>query len=483
MLIRQAELDISSEDPFANDALQRRDLEPPLTQFVTQATSSFVLALDGKWGSGKTTFLRMWKEKLQETGHVCLYLNAWKTDFTEDPLIAVVGELSNTIENLDIKNGTKENLRETKQRIQKIAGLIFKRSLPLAIKLLTYGFISTDDFQEKAIADHLSKWSEDAIRDYENGKSDIEDFKQSLQSLANDIESLRPSTLSKVVVIVDELDRCRPLYAVQMLERIKHLFNVPGVVFILGIDRLQLGHSICALYGTGFDAQGYLRRFIDIDYQLPSPNPGSYCNYLFKRFEIEDLFLRRKEFCADNTMCCADNELAFLKQHLGHLMHAAGMNLREQEQTISRLRIVLQTVAPDEPVFHITLCLLIFFREQDFEFYESIRTDIIRANGKVKNNLVYSIESKVKGLQHFQEVREKIDMALLRAICILGECELSGQEDWYQKCKRLEDEDMTTVITHARYLRGVYKGNTAGFERTRNRIDFTEHFVLPPVAS
>jgi hypothetical protein len=90
MQIRSSDLEIPKDDPFENDCLNRRELESPLTEFINQALGPFVLAIDGSWGPGKTIFLKMWQVKLDENGHLCLYLNAWKNDFVQDPLIAVV---------------------------------------------------------------------------------------------------------------------------------------------------------------------------------------------------------------------------------------------------------------------------------------------------------------------------------------------------------------------------------------------------------
>jgi hypothetical protein len=118
MLIRQIDLEVPVDDPFQNDALNRKELEPPLTQFITQASGPFVLALDGSWGSGKTTFLRMWQVELTEIGHACLYLNAWKTDFTQEPLVAVVGELSNAIASFAPAGGRGEILRRHMKKLE-----------------------------------------------------------------------------------------------------------------------------------------------------------------------------------------------------------------------------------------------------------------------------------------------------------------------------------------------------------------------------
>ena len=94
-------------------------------------------------------------------------------------------------------------------------------------------------------------------------KKNIISFKN---SLANFIEK---STEDKpVVFIIDELDRCRPNYAVEVLEQIKHLFSVPKIVFVLSIDKEQLGHAVRGVYGSEkLNADEYLRRFIDILYR------------------------------------------------------------------------------------------------------------------------------------------------------------------------------------------------------------------------
>jgi len=74
-----------------------------------------------------------------------------------------------------------------------------------------------------------------------------------------------------VFVLIDELDRCRPPYAIAMLERIKHLFEIPDVVFVVATDSEQLVHSIRAVYGQDFSGSRYLTRFFDLSYTFPAP--------------------------------------------------------------------------------------------------------------------------------------------------------------------------------------------------------------------
>ncbi|MGL5524761.1 MAG: KAP family P-loop NTPase fold protein [Aeromonas veronii] len=71
-------------------------------------------------------------------------------------------------------------------------------------------------------------------------------------------------------ILIDELDRCRPSYAVEMLETIKHIFDIKGVVFVLATDTEQLQHAIKVIYGDGFDAESYLGRFFHRRFTLGS---------------------------------------------------------------------------------------------------------------------------------------------------------------------------------------------------------------------
>ena len=70
--------------------------------------------------------------------------------------------------------------------------------------------------------------------------------------------------------IIDELDRCRPTFAIELLERVKHIFDVPNIVFVFGINRAELVKSLESIYGE-IDAGTYLRRFFDMEFVLPEP--------------------------------------------------------------------------------------------------------------------------------------------------------------------------------------------------------------------
>jgi hypothetical protein len=85
-------------------------------------------------------------------------------------------------------------------------------------------------------------------------------------------------------VLIDELDRCRPTYAIALLERVKHLFEVDNIVFVVATDSSQLRHAIKAVYGESFESGRYLLRFFDRSYHFEEPSLEAFSRSLFERF-------------------------------------------------------------------------------------------------------------------------------------------------------------------------------------------------------
>ncbi|MDF2984869.1 MAG: hypothetical protein K0R50_379, partial [Eubacterium sp.] len=90
----------------------------------------------------------------------------------------------------------------------------------------------------------------------------------------------------KLIIFIDELDRCRPTFAVETLEVIKHYFNIENIVFVMAIDLVQLSHSISTLYGNDMDSSGYLRRFFDFNINIPSADIREYTLNLLSSYSL-----------------------------------------------------------------------------------------------------------------------------------------------------------------------------------------------------
>src|SRR5690606_36180541 len=111
---------------------------------------------------------------------------------------------------------------------------------------------------------------------YTKKKKTIIEFRKELEVF------IKRNTDKPLIFIIDELDRCRPDYAVEVLEQMKHFFAVPGIIFILSIDKNHLASSIKGYYGSeNINTDEYLRRFIDLEYSISKPITEHYVDYLF----------------------------------------------------------------------------------------------------------------------------------------------------------------------------------------------------------
>jgi len=249
---------------FKNCKLEREPIADNLTKIIENLgeKGSFVLGIDSPWGTGKTTFIKMWQKKLESEKSdkiFTIHFNAWENDFHGDVLSALIGELDKHLNS--IENSNKGDLK-------KVIGMIGSN----IIKLITKGIVDLNEINEKL--------NETEGRVLFNKYQEYNELKENIKK--NLFEIKKKLEVDKVIFFIDELDRCRPDYAIETLEKIKHLFGVDGYIFILSLDKEQLSHSVSTIYGNGMDSEGYLRRFIDLDYSLPNPSKNNYINYLME---------------------------------------------------------------------------------------------------------------------------------------------------------------------------------------------------------
>jgi hypothetical protein len=323
------ELEVPSNEPFRFDALKREPSVEAVSALIGELSGPFVLAIDSPWGTGKTTFVRMLKSVLETKEYPCLYFNAWETDFSTDPLVAFLGEIS-TLLSEDIAKDS--DLAKYFNKTKKIATRLAKRGLPLAAKLLTNGVLDIDAATEKILADGVSETVSDAVDEYIKEKELIKEFHKTLGKVIEQLnEEGKPS---QIIIFVDEIDRCRPTYAVELLERIKHLFNIENVIFVVSLDKQQLRTSLGAVYGQGIDADEYLRRFIDLEFLLPKPDAEAFTKNLFDRFGFEAFFAER---IGDFFLYEKDD----LVGTFNTLSDIFDLSLRAREQCFSRIRVAM----------------------------------------------------------------------------------------------------------------------------------------------
>ncbi|WP_370580643.1 P-loop NTPase fold protein [Snodgrassella alvi] len=322
-------IEIDADNPFKNDALNREANLTVLTQFITSFEQSIVLCIDGGWGQGKTTFIKMWQQYLKNQHIATIYFNAWESDYTDDALIALIGEISLSIKELEIQDKTK--VEKLIAPICKYAANFAKAVAPsvanLSINAITGGLTNTDGLSKTlgALGESLVK---EQIKKYEESRRTLSKFKEELSKLAQCYTG--GDKQKPLVIFIDELDRCRPDFAIEVLEKAKHLFNVDNIIFVLATDKTQLGHSIRAVYGQGLDVNGYLRRFIDFDYLLPLKNI-SYIINLINKFSLGKYLLKKETHYIQP------------KSFLKNMVDKYNLTLREQETFCNIFNIIVRT--------------------------------------------------------------------------------------------------------------------------------------------
>ena len=236
------------------------------------------ISLDAKWGDGKTFFVRQIEETLKyfrakqleteekllkdlesyeylkdsvavkettvEHIYLPVYYNAWMYDDHNDPLMSLLLVMTKQCGGA---YNTKINTKSLGERLLAVAS-----SLPISIKKVNPATL---------------------INELQEGKMDIlsavkteEDIKECVRHVFNDIIVEKAE---KLVVFIDELDRCKPSFAIEMLERIKHYFDDERIIFVVSLNKEQLIHTISNYYGSEFDATRYLNRFFDVSINLP----------------------------------------------------------------------------------------------------------------------------------------------------------------------------------------------------------------------
>ncbi|MER2520152.1 MAG: P-loop NTPase fold protein [Bdellovibrionales bacterium] len=274
---------------WSGDRLQAKRIADYLTPVIGSIKQPFVISLNAPYGTGKTFFIKNWKKDLEDQGYKAVYFNAWETDYTGDVLVSFAGCID-------------EQLRDT---VSKTASLVAHAGKVVATKLLptvVKGLVrkglgdeamraieAASSIKPEDIDSTTSAIADGIVHRHNAITKSVQEFKTKLQELVTHLPSKNGGDRkTKLIIFVDELDRCRPTYAIEVLECIKHLFCVAGVVFVLAADIAQLKATVSKIYGANVNSEGYLRKFIDWQLNLPKLSRRQFCEALYKEFQLED---------------------------------------------------------------------------------------------------------------------------------------------------------------------------------------------------
>lgn len=361
-------------NPFEDDMLDRAPMANNLVNIIKNTQEACVFNINSPYGTGKTFFLQRLKALLEKRGCPAVLFNSWETDWVENPLIAIIEELR--LEISDLTKKEKSFLSEAFTKSWEEISSAMAGITEIAVKSIP-------------VVSHIAE-ATDAALEHKNRKTNPLDLnyleiKRAKNNLKHQLAILTEQLPGPLVIIIDELDRCRPDYAVRTLETIKHLFNIPKVVFVLAMDRDQIESAVSTLYGKKIEEHSseYLRKFIDFDLYFPSVSTDMFADMLFDKY-INNTIQKFLTTPPSNTVTlsriCPSNYpydyapamRKYVCQFFKMCLEYYNFSLRAQVDVARRLNLLLSSLDPKTSVFSpeiaIWLVSLCIFDSTSFDF-------------------------------------------------------------------------------------------------------------------
>jgi len=313
------------KDVWADDRLGRKPYADFLTTYLrnrcviqkdgAQTLTPFCISIDAKWGEGKTFFLQTWMAALQQEARNPVFLfDAWTSDFDTDPIVAFMAAFKEALKaefkkhpmaaaaNKALEDGLRAGVKKLGRAfvptLKAVGKGFVKRHLDEGAVDEVMGIFNGTSAADDAEENQDGSWRDDAKEQLFNAlleestqrKDLIREFREHVEKTLTYLAETCDVQLP-MFVFIDELDRCRPTFAVELLEGLKHVFSIPGLCFVVATNIEQLAHSVKAVYGEGFDGTAYLQRFFDVGYLLPRQDPTKY---------LHDLVSQKSVFADDN---------------------------------------------------------------------------------------------------------------------------------------------------------------------------------------
>lgn len=282
------EIDLYKEGFGDNDVLGRKKTSAQLSNIIEKVEEPLVICLDGEWGTGKSFFLQYWcgAHTLQNDGTATtVYFDAFRNDVFDEPLISLS---SVVIDRLQAAGVSPTKLTEFKATAAGIAKHSSRMAFAMAKELVKNYTGDIVDAAVDSFSDDLTQELDDFWKQESGKRHAMEHFRKTLEDITTPDGDTPPH---KIAIVIDELDRCRPDYALALLETAKHFFDVPNVHFVLGTNIDQLANAVKQRYGSEIDGRKYLEKFVTLTMSLRSHLDRAR-DLTLTTFYLETLFIK-----------------------------------------------------------------------------------------------------------------------------------------------------------------------------------------------
>lgn len=311
-------------EPFADDQLGRKPIAEHFKTILLN-TKLNVFSLVAPWGCGKTYFIQNLIGLMEEDSINILY-NAWESDFYDSPLIPLLSELFVKLETLENKDKLKKDINWSKKFAKKIC-----KSTTVQAGINIKGFNCGLNFDpNKKMLDS----------DYVELKSEIQEFKCKLKNIQETLNK-------KIIIFIDELDRCNPMYTIKTLEVIKHFFGIPNIVFVLAVDKSQIENSVRTIFGINQGTEnGYLRKFIDVEFELPRFTSKEFISSnMIKLKDKIQYFYENNRYYNYQRRKDLPTEAIWMADFIFLITNMFNFSLRDLEKFFMRFELLLDTLS------------------------------------------------------------------------------------------------------------------------------------------
>ena len=338
------------------DEFKRKPIAENIIRLLTSDIDLSPMVIDGSWGTGKTEFCQKLIRLMQQQhpDYRPVYIDAFRSDHSGEPLLALLAEIIKACTPEDTGEQPSEQRKNITRKVAKAAGFVMKTVAKAAVGHVLKQ--NTDDLAEGLQqiindgqdADSLAETVTDAaatiashtidatvealLKEQIEAEKNLETLKACLKEFAEE---------KPIILFIDELDRCRPDYAVDMLEVIKHVFEVENVKVVLVTNTKQLRAAINHRYGVEVDAQKYLDKFLKYSFALPDK--------VVARFEEDRALaavehfkqlIRKSHICNElqGLIYESPEDISFIN-FIGDMIARHDISLRETERFVRFLEI------------------------------------------------------------------------------------------------------------------------------------------------
>lgn len=260
---------------LTDDSICRNEYLRAFLEILNDIEHGLSIFIDGKWGSGKTIFVKQamlslqvlcgtYKDVIEEKTQHCigtaleefepkftylpLYYNAWENDIYDNPMVTLLGSLISTPDTKSFG----ELSPDTEEKVSKIVDGLLNMVKLEGVSIIREGFTSKDLLKSM---------------------KEVQSLQDKIKEL---IDYLLDGRADKLVLFIDELDRCSPAFALRLLEQIKFMFSLDNVIVVFSTNMSQLAHTVQGFYGPDFNGHEYLTRYFDLKLELNAVEPSDF---------------------------------------------------------------------------------------------------------------------------------------------------------------------------------------------------------------